>query len=120
MLCLGKKIRCYISGICTFIGKNQDLTGACDRVNTYKTKACLLGKGYENISGSCDLVYLGNAFCTKRHGCDCLCTAYLIDLIYPCNICSNQCAWIYLSVLSGRGCHDNTANTCYFGRKHIH
>ena len=90
MLCLGQKVCCHISRICSLICKNQDLTWACDRVNADITVNSFLCKSYENISRSYDLVYLRDALCSVCKCSDRLCTADFVDLICTGFFCRYQ------------------------------
>ena len=120
MLCLGKQVCRNISRISCLICHNQDFTWSCNGINADMTVNCFLCKCYIDISRSYDLVNLRDTLCSVSKGCNCLCTADLVDLIHTGFFGCNQCIRTYFSIFSRRRYHDDLIHTGNLCRHHIH
>lgn len=120
MLRLGKQIGRHIAGIGGLISQYQNLTGACDGINTYVAIYGLLCQSHIDIAGPHDLVYLRHTLRTESQRRDGLGSTHLVDLIHARLTGCHQGIRRYLAVLSGRCGHDNTLHTGHLGRGHVH
>ena len=103
MLTLCKQVDCDIFRIGCLIGYDQDLGGAGQRVNTDSTHNLPLGFCHITVARAGDQIDLSDALCTICHGCNRLCTADCIYLIYPANVHGNKCCRMdHAIVLIGR------------------
>ena len=83
-------------------------------------KYCFFGKCHIDISRSDYFIHLRNALCTKSKGCNRLCTAHLIDLIYSGKICSGKGRRIYFAFFITGSSHYDFFYPSHFCRQHIH
>ena len=84
---------------------------------------CLGKQVCRNISRISCLICHNQDFtwsCNGSKGCNCLCTADLVDLIHTGFFGCNQCIRTYFSIFSRRRYHDDLIHTGNLCRHHIH
>ena len=119
MLCLAEQIRRYIAGIGSLVCKHRDLTRSCNGIDPRESVHRFLCQRDEDVSGTYNLVYLGNGFGSVCQGCDRLGTAHLEDHINARLFRSHQGIGAYLPPAAGRR-HDNLLHPRDLRRHYVH
>ena len=77
----GDHVRSQDSRICTAIGNDKNLAWTSWEVYLNRSSNEHLGSSHVDVPRPHDLVYARYCLSSKRHGCDCMGSAQLVDLI---------------------------------------
>ena len=120
MLCLGKKIRRYISRICRLICDDEDLRRPCHGIDADIAVHRFFRKSDIDISRSYDLIGFFDTFRSIGECRNGLGAAHLVYGVHSSFFCRNKGVRADRSVRSRRSHHDDFIYARDPGRNHIH
>ena len=106
MLGLAEHVGCDDPGIGFAVADDEDLARTGYHIDSHDSGDLPLGLGHEDVSGTHDLVRLGNGFRSISQGCDGLGSAHAEDPVDPGHIGCGKHSLAYLSVLARGADHD--------------